>query len=153
MGLHFARTQRRKRSKVSMGWRCVVCRKVREDNEYGRYTTPAGLKYRRRTCNKCRVEKAKLRYANYPIVRKKALLAAEQARFRKLYRITLEDRDIILKKQGGKCKICRKKANLHVDHCHKTNVVRGLLCGSCNRGLGLFHESKKSLENAIKYLS
>lgn len=39
-----------------------------------------------------------------------------------------------------------------VDHCHSTNVVRGLLCSNCNIGLGKFRDSKKNLLSAVGYL-
>lgn len=58
--------------------------------------------------------------------------------------------------QHGKCKICGKElpdgAYLCVDHNKETGEIRGLLCDTCNRGLGYFHEDTKILENAIKYL-
>src|SRR5262245_58718687 len=49
--------------------------------------------------------------------------------FKKLYGITVEDYDAMLARQGGKCKICKKKSDklLFVDHCHGFLVVRGLL--------------------------
>ncbi len=63
--------------------------------------------------------------------------------------------------QGGVCKICgsegftmakHHKMKLVVDHCHVSGEVRGLLCHNCNRGLGLFKDSKDSLKMAIEYL-
>lgn len=41
---------------------------------------------------------------------------------------------------------------LSVDHCHKTNATRGLLCGACNTGLGLFNDSPELLRASIQYL-
>ncbi len=60
--------------------------------------------------------------------------------------------------QLGCCKICNKhesefKIGLAADHCHKTGTVRGLLCSSCNRALGLFKDSPDLLISAIRYLS
>lgn len=60
--------------------------------------------------------------------------------------------------QSGCCKICNRhesefKIQLAADHCHKTGKVRGLLCTSCNRALGLFRDNTDVLISAIKYLS
>ena len=58
---------------------------------------------------------------------------------KKNYGITPEDFDRMMEEQDGKCALCgvepQSKA-LHVDHCHTTGKVRGLLCGGCNRVLG-----------------
>jgi hypothetical protein len=59
--------------------------------------------------------------------------------------------------QVGRCAICESEFNrtdnkYHTDHCHKTKKVRGLLCGPCNVGLGMFKDNLHSLERAIKYL-
>lgn len=44
------------------------------------------------------------------------------------------------------------KRRLFVDHCHKTNKIRGLLCINCNNGLGAFKDNVFSLNRAIQYL-
>jgi hypothetical protein len=54
------------------------------------------------------------------------------------YGITIAQYNKMLEMQNFVCKICEegpKKENsyLHVDHCHGSNRVRGLLCFSCNR--------------------
>jgi hypothetical protein len=55
--------------------------------------------------------------------------------------------------QNGVCAICFKPERvLAVDHNHITQAVRGLLCGSCNRALGLFKDSSGLLRNACAYL-
>lgn len=74
----------------------------------------------------------------------------------KKYGLTREQYNAILHKQGGVCAICKKPPKdraLAVDHCHATNKVRGLLCGSCNNGLGRFKDSVELLNVAITYLS
>lgn len=71
--------------------------------------------------------------------------------------MTPEDYDRLLKAQKGRCAICRAKSgyrnggNLHVDHCHETGMVRGLLCLKCNRAIGLLEEPRL-LRKAARYL-
>lgn len=63
----------------------------------------------------------------------------------------------LYKKQEGKCAICKKhsalfKRKLNVDHNHQTGEVRGLLCDSCNRGIGYLRDSIELLQSAKDYL-
>lgn len=58
----------------------------------------------------------------------------------------------MLNSQEHKCKICKEKVKLVVDHSHKNGNIRGLLCNSCNTAIGFFKESIESLESAILYL-
>jgi Recombination endonuclease VII len=62
----------------------------------------------------------------------------------KRYGLTIEQHDEIQKRQGGGCAICgielgSKTSNTtpHVDHCHKTGIVRGIVCGNHNTAEGL----------------
>lgn len=76
--------------------------------------------------------------------------------FRRKYGITLEERDGLWLSQDRKCAICRSdvtKEEAHTDHDHVSGVVRGILCGDCNRGLGMFRDSIEFLGNAVRYLS
>ena len=71
------------------------------------------------------------------------------------YGITEADYDRMAKVQGGVCAICKCRQRfqkLAVDHDHKTGKVRGLLCVSCNRGLGTFFDSTYRLRAAADYL-
>ena len=72
--------------------------------------------------------------------------------------ITLEDYNSMFSEQNGCCKICNKhqtdfKARFCVDHDHETNIVRGLLCRSCNLLLGFANDSIENLYSAIDYLA
>jgi len=70
------------------------------------------------------------------------------------YGVTKEQFKILLKNQKGKCGICKKrfKNTPCIDHCHKTEKIRGLLCRKCNFGLGTFNDNSRILNQAIKYL-
>jgi len=76
--------------------------------------------------------------------------------------LTKKEYNKLLEKQNGVCAICEKPETkklkdtiyrLAIDHDHKTNKVRGLLCSRCNRGLGHFMDNVKFLLKAIKYLN
>jgi|ERR1700676_3411860 len=73
----------------------------------------------------------------------------------KQYGLTLEQYDAMLQNQGGVCAVCgltRGTRRMAVDHDHKTNKVRGLLCQFCNTALGKFLDSVEILKRAISYL-
>lgn len=76
----------------------------------------------------------------------------------KPFGITLDEYHEMQKRQSGKCAICGaeigdvKGNRLYIDHNHKTGKVRGLLCSSCNLGIGKFYDRIDLLQNAIKYL-
>jgi len=74
------------------------------------------------------------------------------------YGITLQDYNDLFNAQKGCCAICGRhqsliKKTFCVDHDHLTNEIRGLLCHSCNRGLGLLGDTLESLLKAVKYLT
>jgi len=77
------------------------------------------------------------------------------------YGITIEGRDALFQKQGGLCGCCGKEINTErhakqnkacVDHCHDTKQIRGLLCHSCNMGIGKLGDNLEGLMKAVRYL-
>lgn len=69
--------------------------------------------------------------------------------------ITLAQYGALLKSQNGVCAICKrppKNRALAVDHCHKTNEIRGLLCFRCNYGMSWFQHNPAFLGLAGAYL-
>lgn len=72
------------------------------------------------------------------------------------YGLTSADKAQLHKTQGEACAICRESvalSEIHVDHCHSTGKVRGLLCSSCNKALGLLKDNPTSCLNMAAYLS
>ena len=76
-----------------------------------------------------------------------------------LYGLSIETYEALLAQQGGKCAVCgsafydKLGRKMHVDHDHTTGIVRGILCGPCNSGLGHFKDSPDALRAAIDYLN
>lgn len=76
----------------------------------------------------------------------------------KQYGITLEQYDKLLLQQEGKCACCKSEdpkgpwKRFAVDHNHVTGEIRGLLCFSCNTGIGMLGDSLEGLQQAINYL-
>ena len=58
----------------------------------------------------------------------------------------------LLEQQAGLCAICGQEGPTHVDHAHGTGVIRGVLCFSCNRGLGKAQDEVEVLKLSIEYL-
>jgi len=71
------------------------------------------------------------------------------------YGISVEQYEAMLKQQSGCCAICKKapgenaRGRLHVDHCHKTGKIRGLLCVKCNMALGWVETFKDAAEGYL----
>jgi predicted nucleic acid-binding Zn ribbon protein len=75
----------------------------------------------------------------------------------RLYGLTQSQYDQMLTNQDGRCAICRTdvpggRGTWHVDHCHTTGKIRGLLCSSCNVMLGHAKDDVDRLRAAITYL-
>lgn len=71
--------------------------------------------------------------------------------------ITVDQFDAICRAQDFKCAICLASmpddgTRFHVDHDHKSSVVRGVLCGRCNKGLGHFKDKAELIQRAAEYL-
>lgn len=112
----------------------------------------ARLEYRRKyyakNAEKIR-EQALARYHNDPEQKIRTHLKAR-------YGLTIEQRDAIFASQNNCCAICGTNdpgtKAWHIDHCHTTGKVRGILCFKCNTGLGNFADSIPTLNSAAEYL-
>lgn len=106
-------------------------------------------------------ERAKAYYAKHNKPRteeeKEARWVSE---LRQRYGLTLDGYQEILKRQNGVCAICEGQPNgpgadkgrFHVDHCHRTGKVRGLLCGKCNTAIGLLDDDAKRAMRVARYI-
>lgn len=81
--------------------------------------------------------------------------STRNSRLKSLYGITIEQYDLLLAMQEGVCAICQQPPKdewLHVDHCHNTGDIRGLLCALCNRILGVWKDSPQIAQRSVLYL-
>lgn len=74
------------------------------------------------------------------------------AYFRRKYGLSAEDLSVMIAEQRGICCICLTARAEHVDHCHKTGRVRGVLCFSCNAALGQFKDQPAVMRRAAAYV-
>ncbi len=77
----------------------------------------------------------------------------ENTRLKTRYGITLAEFENLSNAQQGKCACCGDvPSRLVVDHCHVSGNVRGLLCGSCNTGIGSLGDDTAGVRGALAYL-
>ena len=92
----------------------------------------------------------KYRKANPEVIQ----LQQRSSRLARCYGLTLEQFEQMLLAQDNCCPICLKELIIPcVDHDHNTNKIRGLLCSSCNTGIGHLKDNVSNLQNAIDYLN
>jgi len=73
------------------------------------------------------------------------------------YGTTVAGYEALLIFQGSRCALCFTdepggQGMFHVDHCHVSGQIRGLLCARCNVGIGMLRENLAVLVRARAYL-
>jgi Recombination endonuclease VII len=132
-------------------FRCTKCGEGKPRDQFG---THLDQKSRRRyRCSQCRECDRKWHREHHKTPKRQAQHAAKNMA---KYGLTVDQYNAMAEAQGGVCYICRKpetvRTRLSVDHCHATGKVRGLLCLSCNNGLGWFQDDIGRMLAAVEYL-
>ena len=147
--------------------KCYSCEKTKTINEFSIQKNTTGKRFS--DCKACRAEKSKRwRLKNVErtkdIQRKyrksnpeKMALKNRTMALKRFYGLTVEEYNARLDSQSGACAICgtdtpQGRGRFHVDHDHKTNQVRGLLCHRCNAGMGHFADNPELMIKAVDYL-
>lgn len=136
--------------------KCPRCGKLLEDSEF--YVQKSGRHKGKLTswCKKCcskqsaeryknNIEKCREEHRNW-VNKNKDKVAFTKAK--SAYGITKEEYDSLIRK----CQICGSEKNLVIDHSHQSGRIRGMLCNSCNKGLGFFRDNPALLERASDYV-
>ncbi len=142
---------------------CSKCGVVKPEDEFRPYRGKGLAPRRKRRCKQCHSGQQQAWFDAHPGYWKEYRDPAEHRKAQleywnrdgkyKRYGITAVQYVEQVHAQESKCAICQDFVDPpHVDHCHETKRVRGLLCGKCNRGLGMFSDSPEKLRAAADYL-
>lgn len=119
------------------------------------YNSKTSLDSKRSQCKYCeKLRREEVRLLNPA----KEYEMQREGNLRRKYGLSLADYKQLLYDQGGCCRICEKyldevsTSKVHIDHDHTTGEVRGILCVTCNTGLGKFKDDPELLERARDYL-
>lgn len=114
--------------------KCRVCETDKEPSDF--YWKDRKAKRKDTTCKRCRIIQQRERTLG----------------------VTEEEYQTMHKDQNGRCGICKTRLRskhverFAVDHCHDSGRIRGLLCNTCNVGLGMLKDSPENLRAAIEWL-
>lgn len=143
---------------------CIVCKKEKQLKYFTKSCNRKnGIRNHCRDChnlysknyyknNKEKAKESRLNWRkNNP---EKTSIIRMKSYYKSTFNISFNEVQNMKIKQGGKCAICEiiPKRRLVLDHNHKTNKLRKLLCDKCNSILGYSNENKNILNNCIKYL-
>lgn len=137
---------------------CRECRETKQVADFAKnVANNDGLQNACRECSKQKIYSYRNTTGGKVIV-----VRLRQKHHLKNYKITPEQFEAMLLAQDWRCAICRRpemsttrngvRKRLAIDHCHKTGVIRGLLCQDCNQGLGKLGDDPERLEVAAAYI-
>lgn len=132
---------------------CTLCKQEKTLDQFSKAGRGNTL---RSSCKKCDAKQyKKWKEKN----REFYLQSTTNSGLKQRYGIDLKHYEKLFEQQNGQCKICGTKKpgrkgvkRFAVDHCHKTNKIRGLLCMSCNTAIGLLNENPVLFDAAKQYL-
>ncbi|WP_107098074.1 endonuclease VII domain-containing protein [Streptomyces atriruber] len=111
---------------------CRTCGEVKAHGEWHRNATASdGLSTR---CKACRA------------------VQGRAGHLKRQYGMTEAERDELVASQKGLCVICLSAPAIHMDHCHETGKVRGVLCFNCNSAIGKLGDDPDTVRRAAAYL-
>jgi hypothetical protein len=133
--------------------KCKSCGAIKERSEY--YKDSRRKDGITAYCKPCKLEINQAWRESNPDKYQKSVVDLKWTAKSRRYGISKEEFFTMLEQQNNSCAICKESIgeSAHVDHCHSSGKVRGLLCASCNKGLGMFKDNIAHLESAIEYLN
>jgi hypothetical protein len=141
----------RNRSKDGLNYYCIPCTK-KITLEYNERTRERNRE-RSRAWRLAHPERAKATHGAW--IAKNKDRARANHKFRQLrhrYGISKSEYESLMRESGGKCQLCESSVRLCVDHCHKSSVVRGMLCLLCNTAIERLETVPDFIKKAAAYL-
>lgn len=138
---------------------CTTCDNWKQVDQYHKNGSRL-----RRECKACATKRKTSYYWAKPEERRAASRrayrqnrsASRRSYVRRTFGITLEEYWTYFEKANFTCQVCsakpEKQADLHLDHCHSTGTIRGVLCRSCNHALGNVKDNPTTLFRLHAYL-
>lgn len=164
-------------SRYTKGGRCSICSRIQSANQQGQKFTGRTPKKLANAARKAAHLSGKTTYIPPDpcpnghklrfvastncvecdrLLREKYKYGRKERRIEKLYQISAVEHENMFNRQGRKCAICdsmfSNRWEMHIDHCHKTGRIRGLLCSCCNQAIGLLKENIKLFRKAAEYI-
>lgn len=138
---------------------CSVCKVIKTENDFSnqkiKRKSGSIYVYKRKQCKACRVIETRAWAKANPVQANKH---RKKIKLKYRYGLCYDEYKKQLELQDNKCPICKVSFaelsinNVHLDHCHTTGNIRGILCFKCNRGLGFFDDDTERMKLAATYL-
>jgi hypothetical protein len=132
---------------------CSMCKEVKPRIAF--YYMSDRKSHMSSRCKECQNKATNTWHSLHP---EKTQRIVRRSKLKLTFDLTLEHFEDMLEAQCYCCAICGididdSRQDFSVDHNHANGKVRGLLCGECNSGLGMFKDNQQSLQKAIDYLN
>ena len=130
-----------------------ICKTCNIEFELDKFSKGQGKYKRHNACKVCDAARRRKEQALLSKDEKEKRAKRQRIReYKRVYNLPDELAKQLANNREGLCKLCNENKLLVVDHCHKTGIVRGLICSHCNSVLGYAKDNIQTLKNAIDYL-
>jgi len=139
---------------MSIQKKCTTCKVVKSLEHFNKNKSKSdGLNS---LCRDCSNARSRQYYRQNPEKHRSNVAAYKKSNYARTRAQSLglntEDVEQAITLSDGKCGVCKRKRVLVIDHDHVTMKVRGLLCITCNTGIGKLGDNVEGLQKALQYL-